>query len=62
MKLENICSKREYEKDGVKKAKWFVVGTLKTNDEGKQFVELNLFPNTPLYVFPVKAKEEEQGL
>ena len=58
MNLKNICSKRDYDKDGVKKTKWFTVGVLKTNDDGKQFIELNMFPNTPLYVFEQKKKEE----
>lgn len=59
MVYKDICSKREYEKDGKTKAKWFKVGTLKVTDEGKEFIELNMFPNTPFYVFEQKAKEEQ---
>jgi len=55
---KDICTKRTYEKDGKEKAKWFKVGTLKITDEGKQFIELNIFPTTPFYVFDQKAKEE----
>lgn len=58
MIYKNICSKREYEVNGVKKTVWLQVGTLRVNDSGKEFIELNLFPNTPLYVFPKKEREQ----
>ena len=56
MDYKDICTKREYEQNGEKKAKWFKVGTLKTTDEGKMFIELNLLPNTSLYVFEQRDK------
>lgn len=59
MDYKDICTKREYMKGEEKKVIWFKVGTLKTTDEGKQFVELCMFPNTPFYVFPKKEKEEQ---
>ena len=57
MVYKNICTKREYEVNGVKKVKWFVVGTLKETNDGKQFIELNMFPNTSFYVFSQKERE-----
>ena len=38
------------------------VGTLKITDEGKQFIQLNIFPNTPFYVFEQKNEQEETSL
>lgn len=61
MIYKNICCKRTYMKDNKEMAKWFVVGTFKVTDEGKEFIELNMFPNTPFYVFEQKKKEEDQG-
>lgn len=58
MIFEDICTKKEYEKNGEKKTIWLKVGVLKTTDEGKRFIELSLFPNTPMYVFEQKKKEE----
>jgi hypothetical protein len=55
---KDIVTKREYEQNGQKKAKWYNVGVLKVTDDGKQFIELNMFPNTPFYVFEQKKKEE----
>ena len=60
MHYKDICTKRTYEKDGKEKAKWFKVGTLKITDEGKEFIELNIFPNTPFYVFEQKKKDEQE--
>jgi hypothetical protein len=59
MTYKDICTKREYEKDGEKKAKWFKVGTYKKTDEGKEFIELNMFPNTPFYIFEQKKDKNE---
>lgn len=58
MDYKNICTFKEYLKNGEKKKKWFPVGTLKTNDDGKQFIELNMFPNTSFYVFEQKEKDQ----
>ena len=60
MIYKNVCSKREYEVNGVKKVVWLQCGTLRVNDAGKEFIELNILPNTPLYVFPKKEKTAEQ--
>ena len=58
MIYKDICSKREYEQNGEAKVKWLKVGTLRENDNGKQFIEINLMPNTPLYVFEIKPKNQ----
>jgi hypothetical protein len=55
MVFKNIVTKRTYVKDGEEKTTWLQVGTLKELDDGKQFIELNIFPETSFYVF---AKEE----
>lgn len=56
MTFEDICTKREWEQDGEKKTKWFNVGTLKTTDAGKKFIDLNMFPDTSFFVFEQKDK------
>lgn len=56
--FEDIMTRREYEKDGEKKSVWLKCGTLKTLDNGKKFIELNMFPDTSFYVFEQKKKEE----
>ncbi len=58
MIFKNICTKKVYTQNGKEKAKWFVVGTLKEMDDGKQFLELNMFPNTSFYVFEQKDRED----
>lgn len=58
MIYKNIVTKREWEQNGQKKTKWLNVGTLRITDDGKEFIELNIFPNTPFYVFEQKEKDE----
>lgn len=53
-RYENVCTKRTYTQNGEQKSVWFNVGTLKTMDDGKRYLELNIFPNTPFYVFERK--------
>lgn len=62
MDIKNIVTKREYVVNGEKKAAWFTVGSLKTTDEGKQFIELGMYPGTSFYVFPRKNREEQEQL
>lgn len=57
MVFKNICTKKVYTQNGQEKAKWSVVGTLKEMDDGKQFIELGIFPNTAFYVLAQKEKE-----
>lgn len=56
MKIQNIVAKKTYQKDGQEKVVWLTCGTLRTNDSGKQFVELNHLPNMSFYVFDQKPK------
>lgn len=62
MKIFNICTKRTYQKDGQEKTIWSTVGALKIQDSGKQFIELNMFPNTAFYVFEPKPKESVEDV
>ena len=59
MLYKDICTKKEYQQNGETKAKWFKVGTLKKTDDGKIFIELNMYPNTPFYVFDQKEREDK---
>lgn len=58
MRIDNVCTKKTYTKDGKENVLWLQVGTLKTTDDGKRFLELNIFPNTAFYIFEQKKKEE----
>ena len=51
MQILNICTKKEYEKDGEKKVKWYKVGILKIADSGKQYIKLFHQPETEFHVF-----------
>ncbi len=61
MEYKDICTKRIYQKDGKEKAAWLKVGTLRITDTGKQFIELNMFPNTPFYIFEQKQQQSQQS-
>lgn len=58
MKYENICTKKTFESNGQTKTKWLVCGTMRTTDDGKRFIELNMLPNIPFYVFEQKQKQD----
>lgn len=58
MKKFTINTKRTYTKNGEEKAFWSKVGELKVNDDGKQFIELFMFPSTSFYVFEDTPKTE----
>lgn len=60
MQILNICTRKEYEKDGEKKAKWYKVGFLKIADSGKQYIKLFHQPQTEFYVF--EKSEPVEGL
>jgi len=62
MIYKDIVTKRTYTVNGQEKTKWLNVGTLKVTDEGKEFIELNMFPNTPFYVFEKKEKTETASI
>jgi len=59
MIYEDICTKKEYEVKGEKKTTWLKCGTLRTTDDGKRFIEINLLPSIPFYVFEKKQKKEQ---
>ncbi len=61
MEYKDICTKREYEVNGEKKVTWLKCGTMRTNDKGNSFIELNHMPDTTLYVFEKKEKSETLG-
>ena len=60
MIYEDICTKRVYKVNEVEKVTWLKCGTLRTNDAGKRYIELNQNPHVTLYVFPKKEKTAEQ--
>lgn len=59
MQIQDIKTPKTYEKDGQKKTIWLNVGCLKTTDQGKQFIELNMHPNQSFCVFDREVKKEE---
>lgn len=60
MIYKDICTRKEYEVNGVKKVTWPKCGTLRTTDAGKEFIELFQNPDVTLYVFPKKDKPAQQ--
>lgn len=58
MEIRDIKTKKTYTSKGEEKTLWLNVGCLKTTDDGKQFIELNMYPNTPFFVFERKEKQE----
>ena len=68
MKFFNVCTKKSFEKNGETKTVWPICGTLLVLDDGKKFLELNIFPNTPFYIFEKKKRDtpintpEEEGI
>jgi len=57
MVYKNICTKKVYTQNGEEKVKWLNAGTMRITDDNKMFIELNMFPNTPFYVFDPKPKQ-----
>jgi hypothetical protein len=60
MIFKDIVTKKNYTKDGQEKATWLNVGTYKKTDDGKEYIELNMFPNTQFYVFEKTNKTTVQ--
>lgn len=58
MSIQNVCTKREYEKDGIKKVKWYKVGFLKQADSGRKYIKLFHQPETEFFVFDNDARGE----
>jgi len=59
MHLYNICTKKEYEANGEKRAKWYRVGVLKINAIGKMYIKLFQQPDTEFFVFDFEDKRTE---
>ena len=57
MEFKNICTRKQYEKDGTTVTKWLNCGTLRINNDGKMFIEMNDRPETTFYVFDKKEKD-----
>lgn len=56
MLYKDICTRKEYEVNGVKKTTWLKCGTFRVTDSGKEFIELNHLPNVSFYVFSKKEQ------
>lgn len=59
MQLFNICTKKDYEKNGENKTKWYKVGVMKIADSGKKYIKLFHQPQTEFFVFD--REENLQG-
>lgn len=59
MIYEEIFTKKVYQKDGADKVVWLKCGTLRINDTGKKFIELNHLPDVTFFVFPKKEKTSQ---
>ena len=59
MQLFNICTKKDYEKNGENKTKWYKVGVMKIADSGKKYIKLFHQPQTEFFVF--EREENLQG-
>lgn len=57
--FKDIVTKKSYTKDGEEKVFWSKVGTLKEFD-GKQYVELFMFPETSFYVFDRQDQDQRR--
>lgn len=53
----NICTKKQYESNGQTKTKWLNCGTLRKNNDGKMFIELNHMLDVTLFVFEQKQED-----
>ena len=59
MLIYDICVRRDYEKDGEKKIKWYKVGIFKVTESGRKYIRLFQQPQTEFFVFG--RKENSQG-
>jgi len=51
MQLFDICTKKDYEKNGEQKTKWYKIGFMKIADSGKKYIKLFQQPHTEFFVF-----------
>jgi len=56
MKLYNICTRKDFEQDNVRKSVWYKVGFLKETNGGRKYIKLFHQPLTEFFVF---QKDEE---
>jgi hypothetical protein len=57
MVIKDIMTRKTYQKDGAEKVMWLKVGSLRTTDNGKSFIEMFHQPETTFFVFEQKPKE-----
>ena len=58
MRYYDICTRKEYKQGEETKVQWLKCGTMRETDAGKKFIELNHMPDTTLFVFEPKPKEQ----
>jgi hypothetical protein len=58
MLIYDICSYRDYEKNGERKIKWYRIGFLKVTENGKRYIRLFQQPETDFFVFDRSEKPE----
>ncbi|HKR03963.1 MAG TPA: hypothetical protein VJY62_04940, partial [Bacteroidia bacterium] len=58
-KLFHICTKKEFEKDGEKKAIWYRAGFLKEADSGRKYIKFFHQPETEFFVFEREENNQE---
>jgi hypothetical protein len=60
MLIYDICVRRNYEKNGEKKIKWYKVGFLKVAETGKKYIRLFQQPNTEFFVFDRRENPQRE--
>ena len=51
MKIFNICTRKDFDKEGIRKSVWYKVGLLKEADSGRKYIKLFHQPQTEFFVF-----------
>lgn len=59
MRLFNICTRKDFEKDNVRKSVWYKVGIMKEADSGRRYIKLFQQPQTEFFVFD---RDDEQTI
>jgi hypothetical protein len=59
MKLFNICTRKDFDKEGIRKSVWYKVGLLKEADSGRMYIKMYHQPSTEFFVF---EKDENVAL
>lgn len=58
MQILDICTKKTFEMNGERRAKWFKAGFLKITDSGRKYICLFHQPMTEFYVMDKKIELE----